>query len=53
MMLEHLGHAEAGAAVLAAIEQVLAAGPGHAPLTRDIGGTASTSDLGQAIAEAL
>ena len=53
MMLEHLGHAEAGAAVLAAIEQVLAAGPGHAPLTRDIGGTASTADLGQAIAEAL
>ncbi|AZG12549.1 MULTISPECIES: tartrate dehydrogenase [Cupriavidus] len=53
MMLEHLGHADAGAAVLQAIEQVLAAGPGHAPLTRDIGGTASTADLGQAIAEAL
>ncbi len=32
MMLEHLGHADAGAAVLAAIEKVLAAGPGHAPL---------------------
>ena len=27
MMLDHLGHAEAGAAVLAAIERVLAAGP--------------------------
>ncbi|WP_423194880.1 MULTISPECIES: tartrate dehydrogenase [unclassified Cupriavidus] len=53
MMLEHLGHAEAGAAVLAAIEKVLAAGPGHAPLTRDIGGTAGTADLGRAIAEAL
>ncbi|CAG9169996.1 tartrate dehydrogenase [Cupriavidus pampae] len=53
MMLEHLGHPEAGAAVLAAIEKVLAAGPAHAPLTRDIGGTASTADLGRAIAEAL
>ena len=53
MMLEHLGQPEAGAAVLAAIERVLAAGPGHAPLTRDIGGTASTVDLGRAIAEAL
>ena len=53
MMLEHLGQPEAGAAVLAAIERVLAAGPGHAPLTRDIGGTASTADLGRAIAEAL
>ncbi|QET02780.1 MULTISPECIES: tartrate dehydrogenase [Cupriavidus] len=53
MMLEHLGHPEAGAAVLAAIEKVLGAGPAHAPLTRDIGGTASTTDLGRAIAEAL
>ncbi|MBY4946022.1 tartrate dehydrogenase [Cupriavidus respiraculi] len=53
MMLEHLGHAEAGAAVLAAIEQTLAAGPAHAPLTRDIGGTAGTADLGRAIAQAL
>ncbi|CAG2127258.1 tartrate dehydrogenase [Cupriavidus plantarum] len=53
MMLEHLGHPEAGAAVLAAIEKVLAAGPAHAPLTRDIGGTANTADLGRAIAEAL
>ena len=34
MMLEHLGHAEAGAAVLQAIESVLATGPQHAPLTR-------------------
>ncbi|SPA39388.1 tartrate dehydrogenase [Cupriavidus taiwanensis] len=53
MMLEHLGHDEAGAAVLGAIEKVLAAGPEHAPLTRDIGGTAGTADLGRAIAEAL
>ncbi|NEX61138.1 tartrate dehydrogenase [Noviherbaspirillum galbum] len=53
MMLEHLGYAEAGAAVLAAIEKVLAAGPGHAPLTPDMGGKASTQDLGKAIADAL
>ncbi len=53
MMLEHLGHVEAGAAVLAAIESVLAAGPANAPLTPDIGGTASTVDLGKAIAAAI
>jgi len=53
MMLEHLGHAEAGAAVLRAIESVLAAGPAHAPLTRDIGGNAGTCELGTAIAAAI
>ena len=53
MMLEHLGHADAGAALLRAIERVLAAGPAHAPLTRDIGGSAATSDLGAAIAAAV
>jgi tartrate dehydrogenase/decarboxylase/D-malate dehydrogenase len=53
MMLEHLGHADAGGAVLRAIEKVLEAGPKHAPFTPDIGGTAKTSDLGRAIAEAL
>lgn len=53
MMLEHLGHADAGAAVLRAIEKVLEAGPRHAPFTPDIGGTAKTADLGRAIAEAL
>ena len=53
MMLEHLGHAAAGAAVLAAIEDVLRAGPTQAPLTRDIGGTGSTADLGRAIAEQI
>ncbi len=50
MMLEHLGYAEAGAAVLQAIEKTLA--EGHC-LTRDLGGTASTTDLGEAIAAAL
>ena len=53
MMLEHLGHADAGAAMLQAIETVLEAGPKHAPFTRDIGGTAGTSDLGKAIAQAI
>jgi tartrate dehydrogenase/decarboxylase/D-malate dehydrogenase len=53
MMLEHLGHAEAGAAVLRAIEKVLEAGPANAPFTRDIGGKAGTQDLARAIAEAI
>jgi tartrate dehydrogenase/decarboxylase/D-malate dehydrogenase len=53
MMLEHLGHPEAGAAVLRAIEKVLEAGPKNAPFTPDMGGTANTSDLGRAIAEAV
>jgi len=46
MMLEFLGYAEAAQAVVAAIETVLADGP----RTPDLGGTAKTSDLGQAIA---
>ena len=49
MMLEHLGHAEAAAAVMAAIETVLANGP----RTPDLGGKASTQDLGKALAEAI
>ena len=53
MMLDHLGHAAAGAAVLAAIEDVLRAGPGQAPLTRDIGGRGTTAELGAAIALAV
>jgi len=53
LMLEFLGHQAAHDAIFAAIKAVLAAGPAHAPLTRDIGGTASTRELGVAIAEAL
>jgi tartrate dehydrogenase/decarboxylase/D-malate dehydrogenase len=53
MMLDWLGYPEAGAAVLSAVESSLAAGPKHAPLTRDIGGTAGTADLGKAIAAAI
>jgi tartrate dehydrogenase/decarboxylase/D-malate dehydrogenase len=52
MMLEFLGHKAAHDAILAAIEKVLAPGSG-APRTPDIGGTAGTVDLGQAIAQAL
>lgn len=53
MMLEHLGHAEAGAAILQAIETVLVQGPTQAPLTRDFGGSGNTETLGRAIADAL
>jgi tartrate dehydrogenase/decarboxylase/D-malate dehydrogenase len=49
MMLDHLGHPDAGAAVLAAIETVLREGP----RTADIGGHASTQDVGRAVAEAV
>jgi tartrate dehydrogenase/decarboxylase/D-malate dehydrogenase len=52
MMLEFLGHKQAHDAILSTIERVLAPQSG-APRTPDIGGTASTSDLGKAIAEAL
>jgi len=51
LMLDWLGYPDAAAAVLHAIESVLEAGPKGAPLTRDIGGKASTVDLGRAIAE--
>jgi len=49
MMLEHLGHADAAAAIVKAIEAVLIDGP----RTPDIGGKAKTQDLGKAIAEAI
>jgi tartrate dehydrogenase/decarboxylase/D-malate dehydrogenase len=49
MMLEHLGHADAALAVLRAIESVLAGGP----RTPDLGGRATTADLGRAIASAV
>lgn len=53
MMLEHLGHLEAGAAILRAIEAVLARGPEAAPLTPDLGGTGTTVALGTAIASEI
>jgi tartrate dehydrogenase/decarboxylase/D-malate dehydrogenase len=46
LMLDFLGERAAHDAILSAIEQVLVAGP-HTP---DLGGTASTTELGQAIA---
>src|SRR5438067_7954967 len=49
MMLEHLGHKQAGDAVVRAFETVIREGP----RTRDMGGKASTSEMGKAIAEAV
>ena len=51
MMLDFLGHRDAHDAVLAAIEAVLS--DPHAPLTRDLGGSAKTQDLGRALAETI
>jgi tartrate dehydrogenase/decarboxylase/D-malate dehydrogenase len=48
-MLEHLGHKAAADAIVRAIEAMLTEGP----RTRDIGGRASTQELGKAIAGAL
>jgi tartrate dehydrogenase/decarboxylase/D-malate dehydrogenase len=50
MMLDHLGHPEAARAVVQAIERVVEEGK---TLTRDLGGTASTSEVGQAVADAV
>lgn len=50
MMLEHLGHPEAARAIEKAIEAVLAKG---VPRTRDMGGLASTQDMGRAVAVAV
>jgi tartrate dehydrogenase/decarboxylase/D-malate dehydrogenase len=52
MMLEFLGHKDAHDAILSTIEQVLDPKSG-APRTPDIGGNATTTDLGKAIANAL
>ena len=46
LMLDFLGHREAHDAILAAIEQVLLNGP----RTPDLGGSASTTEMGEAIA---
>jgi tartrate dehydrogenase/decarboxylase / D-malate dehydrogenase len=51
MLLDFLGHRDAHDAVLAAIEAVLA--DTAAPRTPDIGGRASTADVGRAIAEVI
>jgi tartrate dehydrogenase/decarboxylase/D-malate dehydrogenase len=51
-MLDFLGHRDAHDAILAAIEAALDP-RGGGPRTRDLGGTASTSDLGRAVVDAL
>jgi len=47
MMLEHLGHPDAARAVVTALEEQVTEGT---LLTRDLGGKASTAEVGQAIA---
>jgi len=51
LMLDHLGEAEAAAAIMQALDTVLADDNG--PRTPDLGGRAKTTDLGQAIAQAV
>ena len=50
LMLDHFGERDAGAAIVSAIENVLADG---GPRTRDIGGTATTEEAGKAITAAI
>jgi tartrate dehydrogenase/decarboxylase/D-malate dehydrogenase len=50
LMLEHLGHPEAAQAVVEAIEALVAEGR---VITRDLGGTASTAEVGRAIADRI
>jgi len=50
MMLEHLGHPEAAAAVVNAIERVLSE---KSLRTRDLGGSADTAACGSAVVDAL
>ena len=52
-MLDFLGHRDAHDAIIAAIETVLDPSSGGPRKTRDLGGNASTADLGRAVAEAL
>ncbi|MDZ4122914.1 MAG: tartrate dehydrogenase [Hydrogenophaga sp.] len=52
LMLDFLGYRAAHDAVMNAIEAVLQPGSG-APRTADLGGTASTSDVGRAIAQVI
>jgi tartrate dehydrogenase/decarboxylase/D-malate dehydrogenase len=49
MMLDFLGHREAHDAIVKAIERVLVEGP----RTPDLGGSASTTEMGQALAAAI
>jgi tartrate dehydrogenase/decarboxylase/D-malate dehydrogenase len=49
LMLEHLGQPEAAADIVRAIERVI----GEGPRTTDMGGKASTSEAGAAVADAV
>jgi len=49
MMLDFLGHRDAHDAIFAAIEALLS--DAQAPRTADIGGRASTADVGLALAQ--
>jgi tartrate dehydrogenase/decarboxylase/D-malate dehydrogenase len=49
LMLEHLGHPELGERVLSALEETLASGT----KTRDLGGSASTAEMTEAVIERL
>ncbi|WP_415394270.1 tartrate dehydrogenase (plasmid) [Rhodococcus globerulus] len=51
LMLEHLGEEKAGAAILTAVETVLA--QGGSALTPDMGGNGTTSSLGTAVRDEL
>ncbi|HVO89869.1 MAG TPA: tartrate dehydrogenase [Casimicrobiaceae bacterium] len=51
LLLDFLGYKEAGAAIVSAIERVLS--DASAPRTPDIGGKATTSEVGKAIAAAI
>jgi tartrate dehydrogenase/decarboxylase/D-malate dehydrogenase len=48
-MLEHLGHPKAATDILRGIERVIVEGP----RTPDMGGKASTSEVGAAVADAV
>ncbi len=50
MMLDHLGHPDAAQAIVTAIERLLAEG---GPRTRDMGGTATTEEVGTALADLI
>ena len=50
MLLEHLGHQDAADAVLGAIEELVEEGK---TVTRDLGGKASTKEVGQALASMI
>ena len=49
LMLDHVGYPDAGARILSALEETLASGT----KTRDLGGTASTDEMSEAVTERL